>query len=315
MRSTARHSAKTLSVQAAGILQLGCLAASPLEVQAAIDNGADWVRIPYKLSGALQHAERGEPHIGRLCKAVRYAHERGRRIVLDFDTPSSSSIWPYLRKTLGRVRDAGIDAIILSDPALALYSAIHYRDLPLHFAVQSPLSSNAAAQLRIQLGASRILLPRCMSFGQLCQLASGATVELEVMGFGPGCSLGVPRASGRDGVAKSSANVLSMLSGHGTGNDAVFACAQTDRPTEEDACNDVCYSPGRLSIGVLRQLPQLAEMGIRAVQIEPRIATPIEVAQVTKVWRAAIDKCLEDAEHYSVNPAWAQQLESLRSSR
>jgi len=52
-------------------------------------------------------------------------------------------------------------------------------------------------------------------------------------------------------------------------------------------------------------------MGISAVKIEGRQRSPVYVEQVTKVWRAAIDSAMKNAEGYTVNPAWMTQLNKL----
>ena len=54
-------------------------------------------------------------------------------------------------------------------------------------------------------------------------------------------------------------------------------------------------------------LPQLIQAGVAAIKIEGRQRSPAYVAEVTKVWRAAIDSAWSAHEgrgRYSVQPAW-----------
>jgi collagenase-like PrtC family protease len=46
------------------------------------------------------------------------------------------------------------------------------------------------------------------------------------------------------------------------------------------------------SLNTLELLPELMKMGVRAIKIEGRQRSPAYAAQVTKVWREAIDNCL-----------------------
>jgi len=62
------------------------------------------------------------------------------------------------------------------------------------------------------------------------------------------------------------------------------------------------------SLNTLELLPELMRMGIAAIKIEGRQRSPAYVAQVTKVWRQAIDNCLRDAEAFIVKPAWTAEL-------
>lgn len=293
MKTAATHFTKTVSVPSAGRLQLGCLAASPAAVRAAVDNGADWVRVPCRPTGAACDTALQDFIIGRLGKAIRYAHHKKRKVVLDLNFSATQPMWPYLRKMISRASDEGIDALMLSDPALAIYCRVQQPNLALHLAVSSAVTGKAARQLQFQLGAARVLLPPTLSLAGIGELAAIRGLELEVLGFGCGAALtaGQPEDIRVEGGAT--------------------LCGDSD----QDASNDPCYSPTRLAAGALRHLPRLAALGIRTIQIEPRIEAPGEVAQATRVWRAAIDKCLDDAAHYAVNPSWIRQLDALRGAQ
>ncbi len=53
------------------------------------------------------------------------------------------------------------------------------------------------------------------------------------------------------------------------------------------------------SLNTLELLPQLVKMGVRAFKIEGRQRSPAYVAQVTKVWREAIDHCIAQGHLYA----------------
>jgi collagenase-like PrtC family protease len=55
-------------------------------------------------------------------------------------------------------------------------------------------------------------------------------------------------------------------------------------------------------------LPEMARMGIAAVKIEGRQRSPAYVAQVTRVWRAAIDSVKRAPEQFKALPAWMAEL-------
>ena len=55
-------------------------------------------------------------------------------------------------------------------------------------------------------------------------------------------------------------------------------------------------------------LPQLQAAGVAAIKIEGRQRSPVYVAQVAKVWRAALDTCRRDPEHYAPRPEWMAEL-------
>jgi putative protease len=65
------------------------------------------------------------------------------------------------------------------------------------------------------------------------------------------------------------------------------------------------------SLNTLALLPQLMKMGVRAIKIEGRQRSPAYVAQVTKVWREAIDNCRDNPHRYSAKPAWMNDLDKV----
>lgn len=52
-------------------------------------------------------------------------------------------------------------------------------------------------------------------------------------------------------------------------------------------------------------------MGIDAIKIEGRQRSPAYVAQVTRVWRAAIDACVRDPDSFEICGEWLQELQKV----
>lgn len=65
------------------------------------------------------------------------------------------------------------------------------------------------------------------------------------------------------------------------------------------------------SLNTLELLPEMLDMGIAAVKIEGRQRSPAYVAQVTKVWRAAIDSAKRKGRDFAVQPQWTAQLDGV----
>jgi O2-independent ubiquinone biosynthesis protein UbiU len=61
----------------------------------------------------------------------------------------------------------------------------------------------------------------------------------------------------------------------------------------------------------MEMLPEMARLGIAAIKIEGRQRSPAYVAQVTQVWRAAIDAVKQDRDVFKPNPAWMAQLNKV----
>jgi putative protease len=65
------------------------------------------------------------------------------------------------------------------------------------------------------------------------------------------------------------------------------------------------------SLNTMELLPELMKAGVRALKIEGRQRSPAYVGQVTKVWRAAIDACKRDLEHFKPTVAWMAELNKI----
>jgi putative protease len=62
------------------------------------------------------------------------------------------------------------------------------------------------------------------------------------------------------------------------------------------------------SLNSMDMLPEMARLGIAAIKIEGRQRSPAYVAEVTKVWRAAIDAVKKDRATFKPLPAWQTAL-------
>ncbi len=69
------------------------------------------------------------------------------------------------------------------------------------------------------------------------------------------------------------------------------------------------------SLNTLELLPQMLKMGIAAIKLEGRQRSPAYVAQVTRVWRQAIDAVSRDPEGFAVQSAWMAELDKLSEGR
>ena len=282
MKTASLHFASAASIRPSSHLQLSCLAASPSSVRAAIDAGADWVRIPYRITHSCMPRVKNE----RQCQVIRYAHGRGRKLALDLDISAPGVSWKDCRDGVAWAAAQGFDAIILSDFALALYCSARFPALPLHFVAPHTVCARTATFLKLQLNAVRILVPNALSASRLVEIATSVDVEMEVLTSG-----GMLIANARD-----------------PGNDTL----PPEWTTGDAPCNDPCYASQHNLVTALQQLPLMDSLGIRAIQVEPRNDMPEEVANVARVWRSAIDRCIEDADHYAVDPAWSRLLEPRR---
>lgn len=315
-------------------IELVCPAGSLPALKAAVDNGADCVYLGFRDATNARNFAGLNFDDAAIDEGIRYAHARGRKVLLALNTYPQPSTWPLWRKAIDRAAQSGIDAVILADPGLMRYAVDKYPDLRLHLSVQGSATNYEAINFYQQhFGVARAVLPRVLSLAQVEQVAKKTTVEIEVFGFGSLCVMVEGRCALSSYVTGEAPNT------HGVCSPAKAVRWQQTPKGLESRLNGVLIDlyqdgenasyptlcKGRFDVGgeqyyaieeptslnTLELLPQLLTMGVRAIKIEGRQRSPAYVAQVTRVWRAAIDQCRDNLPRYSVKPAWMAELNKV----
>ena len=315
-------------------LELVCPAGSLPALKAAVDNGADCVYIGFRDNTNARAFAGLNFDLPATNEAVRYAHARGKKVLLALNTFPQTSTWQRWQEAVDKAADAGVDAIILADAGLMRYASRAYPKLRLHLSVQGSATNYEAINFYHEhFGIQRAVLPRVLSLPQVEQLVKKTPVEIELFGFGGLCVMVEGRcvlSSYVTGESPNTAGVCSpakavrwqqtpqglesrlngiLLDRYAVGENAGYPTLCKGRFDVNGETYYAIEEPA--SLNTLELIPEMLRMGISAVKIEGRQRSPVYVEQVTKVWRAAIDSAMKDSENYSVNPAWMTQLNKL----
>ena len=315
--------------------ELVCPAGSLPALKAAVDAGADCVYL------GLRDATNARNFAGlnfdrdAIAAGIRHAHERGAKVLVVINTyPQAGHPEPW-RSAVDQAAALGVDAVIVADPGLLQYAARKHPQLRLHLSVQGSATNYEAINFyQEQFGIRRAVLPRVLAIEQVRQLVQRTSVEIEVFGFGSLCVMVEGRCTLSSYVTGESPNTHGICSPPKavrweetpSGLEARLGGVLIDRyaPGEKAGYPTLCK--GRFDVGgdrafyaieepaslnALDLLPELVRMGVRAVKIEGRQRSPAYVAQVTRVWREAIDQCLALGHRYAVKTGWLAGLDTL----
>jgi len=255
-------------------------------------------------------------------------------VLLALNTYPQTDNWTRWTGAVDRAAKAGVDAVIMADAGLMGYARRSHPQLRLHLSVQGSATNYEAINFyRERFAIQRAVLPRVLSLAQVEQVIANTDVEIEVFGFGGlcvmvegRCSLSAyatgtsPNCNGACSPAKSvrweqtREGMETRLNGilidrYADGERAGYPTLCKGRFAVDDATYYAIEEP--TSLNTLELLPQMIEIGVRAVKIEGRQRSPVYVAQVTRVWRAAIDSCRRDPAHYTPQPAWMEELNKI----
>jgi putative protease len=316
-------------------MELVCPAGSLPALKAAVDNGASCVYLGLRdATNARNFAGLNFDEVA-IASGIGYAHARGCKVFMALNTYPQAGNPELWRAAVDKAADLAVDAVILADPGLMQYAAAHYPKLRLHLSVQgSATNFDAINFYRAQFGVVRAVLPRVLSMAQVQQVIEKTPVEIEVFGFGSLCVMVEGRCALSSYVTGESPNTHGVCSPpkavrwHETpqGRESRLNGVLIDRyaPGENAGYPTLCK--GRFdveddenyyaieeptSLNTLELLPQLLKMGVRAIKIEGRQRSPAYVGQVTKVWREALDHCMDNPHRYAPKPIWMSALDTV----
>lgn len=293
-------------------MELLCPAGSLPALKAAVDNGADWVYLGLRDDTNARNFPGLNFDETALRSGIAYARARGRKVLMAVNTYPQARTWARWTAAVDRAAGLGADAIIVADAGLMRYASRVHPRLPLHLSVQGSATSHEAINFfHEHFGITRAVLPRVLSLAQVAQVARHTPVEIEVFGFGSLCVMvegrcmlsayacgEAPNTTGACSPAhavrwrETPAGLESRLNGI-----LIDRYAKGERAAYPTVCKGRYAAAGETyyafeepaSLNALELVPQFADAGVRAVKIEGRQRSPAYVAQVTRVWREAID--------------------------
>lgn len=312
-------------------VDLVCPAGGYPALRAAVDNGADAVYMGFRDATNARNFPGLNFDERTAAQAVKYAHQHGSKVLLALNTYPQPQTWSQWTDAIDRAARLGIDAVILADIGLMRYATQHYPQLRLHLSVQGSATSAEAIQFyKEQFNIQRVVLPRVLSFSQVQRVIEGTEVEVEVFAFGSLCVMVEGRCYLSSYVTGESPNTCGACSPAKsvawsetpTGKDVHLNGVLIDRFDKSESAGYPVICKGRFevngktdyaieeptSLSVLDILPQLIEIGVKAIKIEGRQRSPAYVAQVTKTMRQALDAAENNPAGYAPKAEWVSQL-------
>ncbi|AKU20520.1 protease [Massilia sp. NR 4-1] len=315
-------------------IELVCPAGSLPALKAAIDNGADTVYLGFRDATNARNFAGLNFDDAAIAQGIEYAHRRGRKVLVALNTypqPGATDLW---RRAIARAADVGVDAVILCDPGLMRYATDNFPDLRLHLSVQGSATNYEAINFyHKHFNIARAVLPRVLSLAQVELVRRNTSVDIEVFAFGSLCVMVEGRCALSSYVTGESPNTHGVCSPAKAvrwqqtpkGLESRLNGVLIDRYSEDENASYPTLCKGRFDVGdenyyaieeptslnTLELLPKLIDMGISAVKIEGRQRSPAYAAQVTRVWREAIDHCMRNPARFSVRPDWMSELNKV----
>jgi putative protease len=263
--------------------------------KAAVENGADAIYFGLDRFNARMRAHNFTE--ADLPKLMEFLHRRGVRGYVTFNTLVFANEMADAAQYLRSIIAAGVDAAIVQDIGVARLIRKLSPDFPIHASTQMTITSAAGVEFAKELGCNLVVLARECSLKDIERIQDEVRTEtdggshfsplpshlpLEVFVHGALC------------VAYSGQCLTSESLGGRSANRG--ECAQACRMPYELVSDgktiplgDRKYLLSPQDLAGLEVLPELIRSGVSSLKIEGRLKTPEYVANVTRIYRKALD--------------------------
>ena len=243
-------------------------AGSPEAVIAAVQNGADAVYLGMGDFNARRGAKNFTDEEFR--KAMRYCRIRGCKVYVTLNTLVGDRETEAAVNAARLASACGADGLIMQDLGLIRAVRAALPDIPIHASTQMSVHNLAGVEAAAEMGATRVVLARELSFEQIKFITAHASVETEVFVHGALC------------FCHSGQCYMSSLIGRRSGNRGM--CAQPCRMQYSLGGRMDDYPLSLKDNCLIDRLGELEEAGVACLKIEGRMKRPEYTGLVTGIY-------------------------------
>ena len=277
------------------------------KLKMAIIYGADAVYLGGEQFG-LRKASKNFT-IDEIKEGIEFAHSRRKKIYITMNIVPHNEDLEGLEDYSTELYELNVDGVIVSDPGV--FSVINRTvpNLPIHLSTQASVTNYETIMFWYNLGISRIVLARELSFKEIKEITSKVPKDLEIETFVHGAMC----------ISYSGRCLLSnyMIGRDANMGDCAHACrwkynlVEEKRPGEyfpifEDEEGTFIFNSKDLAM--IEYIPELINSGIKSFKIEGRVKSSYYVATVIRSYRMAIDEYFKDPKNYNFNEEWVNEI-------
>lgn len=265
------------------------------KLKVAIDYGADAVFVGGQAYGLRSRA--GNFSMEELQEGIDYAHARGAKVYVAANMVTHEGNEIGAGDWFRQLRDMGLDAVIVSDPALIVICSTEAPGLEIHLSTQASSTNYETFEFWKAMGLTRVVLAREVNMAELAEIRKRTDVEIEAFVHGAMC------------ISYSGRCVLSNHMSHRDANRG--GCSQScrwkydlydmpfgaeRRSLKGEVPED--YSMSSVDMCMIEHIPDLIENGVDSLKIEGRMKSIHYVSTVTNCYKAAVDAYMESPEAF-----------------
>ena len=274
--------------------------------------GADAV---YAGTSSLSLRTRAEMQDNDLEKTINYAHSIGKKVYTAINIYAWDENYEEIVNQARMLEKLKVDAVIVADGGIVEIIKKEAPSIEIHISTQANIVSAHTANFWYKNGAKRVILGRELNKKQIKEIIDETPKDLETEIFVHGaiCFGYSGRCFLSDFLAGRSANLGD--------------CAQSCRwaynvyveeynkpgnlmPVEYDDKGTYIFSSKDLCL--IKEIPEIIEMGVDSLKIEGRLKTEYYLASVVNAYRNAIDDYIKNPKDYDYTK-YLKELEKTKT--
>lgn len=282
------------------------------KAKVAFEYGADAI---YCGTSKLSLRTRVEIDDNELERIIEYAHSIQKKVYVPLNIYARDEMYNDVKAQIKMLDRIKADGVIVSDGGVVDCVREIAPNLPIHISTQANTVSYHTSKFWYNNGAKRIILARELNKEEIKAIMENKPEDLEIEMFihGAICYGYSGRCHLSDFLAGRSANLGD--------------CAQSCRwaynlyleeknnpglmmPVEQDQHGTYILSSKDMCL--IKELPEIIEMGVDSLKIEGRLKTEYYLATIINTYRTAIDDYIKDPENYDYTK-YLNELEKTKT--
>ena len=274
--------------------------------------GADAI---YCGTSSLSLRTRADMENEDLYKTIEYAHSLGKKVYVTINIFAWDEKYEEIREQVRILNSLKVDAIIASDGGVIEIINEEAPDIDIHISTQANTVSLHSSMFWYKNGAKRVILAREMNKEQIKYLIDNKPIGLETemfvhgaicFGYSGRCFLSdflACRSANLGDCAQSCRWAYNMYLEERNNPGNLMPVETDDHGTYILSSKDLC---------LIKELPEIVNMGVDSLKIEGRLKTEYYLATVINTYRNAIDDYVANPDGYDFEK-YKKELEKVKT--